>query len=153
MRKKPKLYFAAPLFSDMERQYNKDVAERLTRYFDVFLPQEDGGLMVDLISEGASPSEAANKVFRIDIDALDNCELFLIILDGRTIDEGAAVELGYAFAKGKKCVGLQTDVRRLLPVGNNPMIGCAVTEIFQEIGELLTWAEQFTLASITSATR
>ena len=82
--------------------------------------------MAEMISEGTHPADAAEKVFRTDIDALNKCDVLLILLDGRTVDEGAAFEFGYAFALGKTCVGLQTDVRRLLTTGNNPMIDCGL---------------------------
>src|SRR5438105_4194653 len=146
--RKRKMYYAAPLFSDMERQFNKEVAGRLERFFDVFLPQEDGGLMAEMISEGTHPADAAEKVFRTDIDALNKCDVLLILLDGRTVDEGAAFEFGYAFALGKTCVGLQTDVRRLLTTGNNPMIDCGLNRVFQDVEELMAWARQISVAPI-----
>jgi hypothetical protein len=49
--------------------------------------------------------------------------------------------LGYAFSKGKKCVALQTDPKRLLTIGNNPMIAQAITEVFNSIQELRNWLE------------
>jgi hypothetical protein len=36
--------------------------------------------------------------------------------------KGVASEIGYMKGVRKSCVGLQTDVRRALPPGNNPMI-------------------------------
>ena len=140
---KPKLYFAAPLFSDAERSFNIDICLRLESVFDVFLPQEDGGLMVDMIGEGMAVNDAAKAVFQIDIAALQQCDVLLILLDGRTVDEGAAFELGFAYATGKLCYALQTDIRRLLPVGNNPMIECAVSELFLSVEELTNWASSF----------
>lgn len=142
--RRQKLYFAAPLFSDMERQFNKNIAQRLEQFFDVFLPQEDGGLMVEMIDEGINPDEAARRVFQLDVEALNRCAVILVVMDGRTIDEGAAFELGYAFALGKTCVGLQTDVRRLLGTGNNPMIDCGLKQVFQDVEELMNWARQVT---------
>ena len=55
----------------------------------------------------------------------------------QAIDEGAAFELGYAFALGKECYGLQTDVRRLLSSGNNPMIEQSCKEIFTSINDFI----------------
>ena len=143
MGQRNKLYLAAPLFNDMERRFNAEVADRLQEFFDVFLPQRDGGLMVEMIKDGANPSAAARKVFQIDVGALDWCDVLLIVLDGRAVDEGAAFELGYAYAQGKTCCALQTDVRRLLSFGNNPMIEGAVHELFQSVDELLVWARRF----------
>jgi nucleoside 2-deoxyribosyltransferase len=68
-----------------------------------------------------------NKVFEGDLEAIRNSDVLLMILDGRAPDEGACFELGYAYSLNKVCVGLQTDVRRLLTIGNNPMIVGALT--------------------------
>lgn len=61
----------------------------------------------------------------------------LIILDGRTVDEGAAMELGVAFSKGKTCIGYSTDPRTLLPNGQNPMISCCLATTVHSVNELL----------------
>lgn len=58
---------------------------------------------------------------------------------GRVIDEGASFELGYAYSRGKLCVGLKTDIRRLLAVGDNPMIECALRAIFSSIDDVVVW--------------
>ena len=34
-----------------------------------------------------------------------------MVLDGRIPDEGACVELGIAYANGKRCYGVKTDAR------------------------------------------
>ena len=56
------------------------------------------------------------------------------------VDE-AAFELGYASAMRKTCIGLQTDVRRLLPIGNNPMLTGALIRIFDDVGHLCAWLD------------
>lgn len=136
-----KIYVASPLFNSAEQEFNQKIKRTLSKHFDVFLPQEDGGLIVDLIKDGLSPEVAAHEVFKIDTGAIDSCDLLLIILDGRTIDEGAAFELGYAHAKGKLCFGLQTDIRRLLSFGNNPMIECSCEIIFDSLELMIGWLE------------
>lgn len=140
---KPRMYLAGPLFSLAERTFNHDLKRLLTSYFDVYLPQEDGGLMLDMIREGMHPKFAAQKVFDGDIKAMEECDIFLMILDGRTVDEGASFELGFAYANRKPCFGLKTDPRQLLVVGNNPMIDCPLERIFQDIDELIDWAQSF----------
>ncbi|MGY3362466.1 nucleoside 2-deoxyribosyltransferase [Bradyrhizobium sp. GM0.4] len=70
----------------------------------------------------------------------------MIVLDGRTVDEGAAFELGYAFAAGKVCVGLKTDPRMLLPIGDNPMIEVALRKIFHDEDELVDWIANYDLS-------
>ena len=143
---KKKLYFAAPLFNGMERQFNKDLANMLRQYFDVYLPQEDGGLMADMIKNGMKPEKAAIEVFHADIQAVTNSDILLIILDGRTVDEGASFELGFAYALGKPCFGLQTDDRHLLTTGNNPMLENSLHHVFQDVSELLAWAARYSIS-------
>lgn len=135
-----RIYLAAPLFSEAELHFNTQVKEILDPYFDVYLPQQDGGLMVDMIKQGIHPDSAAKIVFQSDIKAIQQCDVLLIVLDGRSVDEGAAFELGYASALGKTCIGLQTDVRKLLPYGNNPMLNSALRFILKSIDELSVWA-------------
>lgn len=120
---KVNLYIAGPLFSLAERDFNSGLKKKLSPYFNIYLPQEDGGLMVDMIKDRIPSDKAAKKVFVVDINALDKSGIFLIVLDGRTIDEGASFELGYFFAKVKPCIGFKTNPRQLLPTGINPMKG------------------------------
>ena len=137
-----RLYLAGPLFSEAELAFNREIRDLLKESFDVYLPQEDGGLMVDMIKNGMSFVEAQHLVFLSDIGAIRRADYLLIILDGRSVDEGASFELGFAHALGKKCIGYQSDPRRLLPVGNNPMVECALETILTSRSELLMWAGQ-----------
>ena len=136
---RPVVYMAGPLFNEAERSYNVYLKHLLEEYCDVYLPQQDGFLMDDLVSSGMSPHQACSTVFKNDINAVNRCDLLLILLDGRSVDEGAAVELGYAFALGKACVSLQTDFRRLAPFGNNPMITGAIGQAFTKVDDLMAW--------------
>lgn len=45
----------------------------------------------------------------------------------------------YAFSRGKVCIGLKTDVRSLLTIGDNPMVECALRGIFGDIHEISEW--------------
>ena len=140
---KPKLYIAGPLFSSAEKSFNREVKTVLSRFFSVYLPQDDGELLVDLVAAGHDVDTAMNRVFECDLEAIRNSDVLLIILDGRSPDEGACFELGYAYSLNKLCIGLQTDVRRLLTIGNNPMIVGAITQTFVDIAELVRWATQY----------
>lgn len=144
MQKRTKVYIAGPLFSHAERSFNADLKRKLAPYFDVYLPQEDGGLLTECIREGMDVRQAMREIYRIDIHAVRTTDIVLIILDGRTVDEGASYELGFGKAIGKLCYGLQTDVRRLLPMGNNPMIEVPLKRIFEDEAELLKWAKRYT---------
>jgi nucleoside 2-deoxyribosyltransferase len=145
------VYLAAPLFSQAEREFNKCLAKRLEPRFEVFLPQRDGGLLVELIANGVDPRLARKRVCNADIAAIEKCWAFLIVLDGRCVDEGAALELGLAFAMHKVCIGLQTDPRRLLPIGNNPMIDAALLVTCASVEELVAKLEEMWDRQMNSA--
>lgn len=139
---KPRIYIAGPLFSKAERDFNNRLKQMLAPYLSVYLPQEDGGLMVNMIAEGMPPKEAAQRVFVTDVDAIETCDILLIVLDGRAVDEGAAYELGFAFARGKHCVAIRTDPRQLLATGNNPMIESSLRQTFASMEDLVAWAQR-----------
>jgi len=95
-----------------------------------------------MVKEGVASDVAACRVFRRDMDAIRQAHYLVAILDGRAIDEGVAFELGVAFSHAKRCVGLQTDSRRLASWGNNPMITGALESVFHSVDELLSWMER-----------
>lgn len=131
-------YLAAPLFNERERAFNAEIARRLEGLCDVFLPQRDGLLLADLLSEGIPREVGETRVFERDRAALLKCDLLVAVLDGAHIDEGVAFEIGFAHARGAHCVGLQTDVRRALPSGNNPMISRSLSAIFHDLNDLIS---------------
>lgn len=137
------LYLAAPLFSDAERAFNTLLKRRLSDYFAVYLPQEDGDLVTDLVVRGGTYEEAYRKVFANDLAAIRCSQVMVAVLDGRGVDEGVAFELGLAYSMGKVCVGLQTDFRRLIEGRNNPMIDCAINLHFCNTVELYRWAREY----------
>jgi nucleoside 2-deoxyribosyltransferase len=145
---RPLIYLAAPLFSAIEKLENDRLCHALERWCDVFLPQRDGELIPNLIRHGLNEVEAYRTVFDRDISALRACDALVIHLDGRTVDEGAAFELGVAHALGKRCVGYRTDIRVLLPWGLNPMITVPLSEIFASVDALETWAMHLSLGDI-----
>lgn len=136
---RPNVYLAGPLFSANERQWNISLRNTLTEFCDVYLPQEDGALLVELVADGMPVQEAKNAIFARDLQAIERCDILLLVMDGRVIDEGACFELGYAYSRGKLCIGLKTDVRSLLPIGDNPMVECALRETFRDIYGASEW--------------
>ncbi len=141
---KRKLYFAAPLFCESELKYNLYLRDKFLKFFDVFLPQEDNGLVFDALEAGENLNSAFESTFNGDIAAIDGCDVLFILLDGRSVDEGACFELGYAFANNKICIGLQTDSRQLMKHGNNPMLVQALTHLFKSEKELIAWMSENT---------
>jgi nucleoside 2-deoxyribosyltransferase len=136
---RPNIYIAGPLFSANERQWNVSLRDALSGSCDVYLPQEDGALLVDLVANGMPVNEAKSAIFEGDLNAIDRCDILMLVMDGRVIDEGASFELGYAFRCGKICIGLKTDVRSLLTIGDNPMIECALRHVFSDIYKASEW--------------
>jgi nucleoside 2-deoxyribosyltransferase len=137
------VYIAAPLFSDAERHFNEQLADSIGLAHGVFLPQRHGQLLVNLINAGIDSDDAARTIFNSDIEAIRNCHCLVAVLDGRVVDEGVAFEVGLAFAIGKLCVGLQTDPRRLMPTGNNPMIDCSLNAVVTSVQDLLLTLTRF----------
>ena len=141
--KRKNIYLAGPLFSEAERSFNIKLKTMLEQYVDVYLPQEDGGLLVEMIAAGMPVGPAKQQVFQGDMMAIRNADVLVIILDGRSIDEGAAFELGCAYTLDKPCYGLKTDPRQLLKVGDNPMIVAALQTVFPNIDQLISWVRTF----------
>ena len=137
--KKKKIYIAAPLFNEQERQFNKKIKNLIKKdLYQLYLPQEDGLLLEDILKENSFNIDTAkNEIYLKDINAMDNSDTIIAVLDGSNIDEGVAFEIGYMKAKGKITIGLQTDVRRQLPSGNNPMIQKGLDYIFNSLEEML----------------
>ncbi len=133
------IYCAGPLFSQAEREFNEKVAKVLRdNGMDVFLPQENSSL-----TEIPDTDEKRRKVltgfFAKDIEAIDRCDVLLIIMDGRVPDEGACFELGYAYARGKICVGLKTDTRvSELGSDNAMLVGSLGDNIAKDLDSLTT---------------
>lgn len=126
-----RIYFAAPLFCKAERDFNEHVTGILRKNgHEVFLPQECGG------------SKDTKALFDADIEAIDSCDVLLLVMDGRVPDEGATFELGYAYAKGKTCVGLKTDVRVSENGGDNIMLAHSLEYgIARSVPELIEMLE------------
>lgn len=97
-----KVYIAGPLCNEPERKQVEEldlVCRELG--FDTFLPHRDAGLW----KEGVSFKEIAEK----DLGGFDGCDLVVANLNGFNVGAGTAFEVGYAYAKGIKVIGIKTD--------------------------------------------
>lgn len=139
MASKKRIYLAAPLFNDMELSYNRHLKKILSDFFDVFLPQEDGLLLRNIVRNGTPTNIAERMIFDADIQAMRDSDIILAVLNGAHIDEGVSFELGFCYATGKRCIGLKSDIRQALPTGNNPMITQGCERIFDSEEGLLKW--------------
>lgn len=114
--KKTKVYFASPLFNTMEQEFNARVVEKIRQAnpnLEIYLPQEnmeinDKSLYADSI-----------MIAKGDNDRLYESSLLIAVLDGVSIDVGVATEIGVAYAKGIKTIGLYTDVRHGINASEN----------------------------------
>lgn len=103
------LYFASPLFSDMERFYNDYLVKKIRAKhpeLKVYLPQEQGD-----INDKESYADS-KMIAKYDTDALLASQLVLAVLDGPIIDVGVASEIGVAYQAGIPVLGLYTDSRQ-----------------------------------------
>lgn len=140
-----RVYFAGPLFNEAEREYNLKLVTILESYgYEVFLPQRDGFLAPEL--EGKTEEEKTEMIFQKDRDEVLKADILFMVLDGRVPDEGACVELGIAYASGKRCYGIKGDARSVeLDMDINPMITGCFSKLFYDLDneELLKSLEEY----------
>ena len=130
------IYVAGPLFNAHERWYLERITERLeSEGYRTFLPHRDAGL-VTLRSK-----EERLRIFQGDLNALNEADLIVALLTGADHDSGTSAELGYMYALGKTCYGINDDKRGAL---NNIIWGiCGKGQrIVSSIDELLTLIEK-----------
>lgn len=134
-----KIYFAAPLFNEMELRRNEEMTKELRTWgYEVYLPQESAGLSAKIIAQGGDKLEVSKKIFETDLEGIKQCDILLFFLDGRVPDEGACVELGMAYAYGKKCIGYKTDDRCLDFTGTDNLFieGCMDFNVIRNLEDL-----------------
>jgi nucleoside 2-deoxyribosyltransferase len=112
-----RIYVAGALFSEAERVWLDGLAARLRdEGFDCFVPHEQFGELKEL-----NPAE----VYRVDAEGVRAANVLLAWLDGPSIDDGTACEIGLfaqLVASGdpryRGIVGLVTDLRLQRRRGN-----------------------------------
>ena len=104
-----RIYLAGSIFTPYERAFLDDCASRLrAEGFDVFVPHEQG-----LVGLDATPA----AVFAVDAGGVESADAVLAVLDGPSVDDGTACEIGLFHGlkqqdPGRKgVVGLLTDLR------------------------------------------
>ncbi|MBR4117453.1 MAG: nucleoside 2-deoxyribosyltransferase [Methanocorpusculum sp.] len=134
---KYRIYFAAPLFSEGERSFNRRAADILEElYFHVHLPQE-----LDDDEEARGENREA-AIYAGNLAALKEADIVVGVIDGADADSGTAWEMGYATASGKRVIALRTDFRRLSENESvNLMLemDADVVHSLYELRELLTY--------------
>ena len=127
-----KVFLAAPLFSESEREFNSKIAKRLRENgFEVWLAQE-----APFIQEGTRKEKKA--IYEGDILALKASDAVVAVLDGMEVDAGVAYEMGYAKALGKPVVGLKTDYRTFSEMEEiNLMLEVPLIKICKSMDEVI----------------
>ncbi len=138
MTRQPRIYYAASLFNEAERAFNREVVAMIHDLgYSTWFPQEDVGLLTDFIEkDGMSLEEARDHIFRLNIREVEAADLVVFCLDGRVPDEGACIEAGIAWGMNKRIIALKTDFRDGEPGGNNIMIDGIVDDVAGTIDEL-----------------
>jgi nucleoside 2-deoxyribosyltransferase len=94
-----RVYFAGPLFSAAEQDWNAALAAALRGAgHEVFLPQEQ------------EPGRDSAGIFAGDVGGIDGADVVVAIVDGADPDSGTSWEIGYAYLK-KPIVLVRTDMR------------------------------------------
>jgi nucleoside 2-deoxyribosyltransferase len=139
------IYLGGPLFNEAERAFNATLtADMESLGYKVFLPQRDGAESDRAAYDSMGRQERRLALFSLDRDQILVCDIFLFILDGRVPDEGAAFELGLAYAdkyinkKARLLIGLHTDARStFFQAKLNPMLSVPLDVIFEKVSALI----------------
>ena len=103
-----RIYLAAPLFSEAERAYNRNVTTLLERnLFEVYLPQDEGD------GSAIRNSDEQRQLFSRNLSALERSDIVVAIVDGADADSGTGWEMGFAVARNKPVIALRTDFRHV----------------------------------------
>jgi nucleoside 2-deoxyribosyltransferase len=118
-----RLYWAAPLFSQVMRRWNRALAGALAEELPgvrIVLPQ-------DFRAEGRfNDRRYYGRIHRRCLAEIRRADALVAVLDG------ADAEVGYASALGIPVVGLRTDYRPGADRGVNLMVGRACTYLLRE---------------------
>jgi nucleoside 2-deoxyribosyltransferase len=141
-----KIYFAAPLFSEVERDWIRSTIQKIDAL------STDQGIRVeivfpyDLITQGeinSLGSNAKREIFSRCKSHLDSADMLIALLDGSQTDDGTAWEIGYFYRgkpEGAKIIGVRTDFRNAgesTAALVNAMVECACDRIVRSTEELM----------------
>ena len=104
-----KIYFANGLFALADRMFNEVVVDKIRKMdsnIEVYLPQENGD-----INDKMNYADSI-KIAQEDNKELLSSDLIVAILDGDTMDDGVASEIGLAYGKEIPIIGVYTDLRQ-----------------------------------------
>lgn len=138
MSVKKNIYFAAPFFSEAERDFNQKIVSIIENSnISVFYPPRDGLIAKDKLNIATNWKEISENIWDCDTGAILECQLVLAVTDGRSIDEGVCVEIGFAAAHAKKIIAFSSDDRTQFPWGHNPMVLRPISEFVTSSKDML----------------
>ena len=125
-----RIYLSGPLFTQVERQWNRRLATALEKHIpdtEVFLPQ-------DIKFEGAyNRPEHYQHIYDRCLEMVEEADMMVAVLDGADADSGTAYEMGYARALGVPIIGVRTDYRKSQERGLNLMLARGCDELLREM--------------------
>jgi nucleoside 2-deoxyribosyltransferase len=96
-----RIYFAGPLFTTAEREWNVRMARALEAAgYEVWLPQEN-----------EPRDKNARDIFLMDVEGLKWTDVVVANMDGTDPDSGTCWECGWAYAMNKPVLLIRTDFR------------------------------------------
>lgn len=112
------IYLASPLgFLPYTRAFNRELVTLITRAGASVLDPwntDEGRALGELCARGADEraiAEANQRVGRANIAMIQRCDGLLACLDGVSVDDGTASEIGYAVGLGRVASGFRLDPR------------------------------------------
>ncbi len=125
-----KIYLSAPLFTQMERRWNRLLAQGLEERIEgaeVILPQD--------FKFGQSYNDPRDfpSIFQACIEGVRRADAMVAVLDGPDVDSGTALEIGVAYERGIPIIGVRTDYRESQDRGVNLVVAGACTEVLREM--------------------
>ncbi len=126
-----RIYLSGPLFSQAEITWGgriKTILEKGLKNVKIVWPHEIASGPVD-------------QVFLANLQAMNECDFMVAILDGPQVDDGTAWEIGYFFSQGKRIIGIRTDFRRAGEAEKsrvNLMVECACLAVTSSPDQLVS---------------
>lgn len=120
-----RVYLAAPLFSLIERSWNRRFAKALQKALpgsNVVLPQDFK------VAGDYNDKRHWSELFRRCIEEIDGSHAVVAVVDGADTDSGTAFEMGYAYKAGIPVIAIRTDFRQNQDRGVNIMISHSASE-------------------------
>ena len=121
------IYIAGPFFNESQRDFLDKIQSRCKELkLKTYLPYKDGGV---------KNKNNSNEIFQKNIENLDKSNLVIAYLTMPEVDAGTAFEIGYAYSKNVKIIGLLDDIRFFNKAQLNLMIEKSV-KIIKNLDEL-----------------